>query len=192
MLFLNTALYCSMEEHRRQIERHCRVCGKRATTMKKDCKESKELLSEAFGIDILNDRESVHPPKFCNACNQRGKRIVKSKGNGTPYLCNFSPVTWTAHTEGDSCSVCERFRAGGRPRKVLSPQGRPGPLSPHTIQSVVKELAVRSLRSSSPLHPSSTGQSSRKLPCGAPGLPRWFLYREPCPQLPEGRTVYHK
>ena len=147
-----------MDEHQRQLGRHCRVCGNKGATMKA-CSDHEELLLEAFDIHTSRDSISVHPHNFCTACYQRGRRIIAAKCKGTPYTTNFSPAVWTPHTntEGSSCQVCDRFRQqsrGGRPRKVQSTQGRPGPLSPHTICSAVKALGVKSFRSDTPLHPS--------------------------------------
>lgn len=61
----------TMEEHQKQLGRHCRVCGRKAAKMK-PCSDNRALLSEAFTIDISNDDSSVHPCNLCPACYQRG------------------------------------------------------------------------------------------------------------------------
>ena len=145
-------------DHHRQVQRHCRVCGSILRT-KKACSIHHLLLFEAYGIDTSKYSTSVHLKNFCTACYQRGRRMIDTKSKGTPYSAtNFSPIAWLSYSDdSSSCPVCDRFKVqskGGRPKRATQTQGRPGSLSPQAVRTVVKALGVRSLHLGGPLHPS--------------------------------------
>ena len=71
-----------MEFHVEQLQKHCRVCGKRLGKAKgravtyKSTSFIPELLA-SFGIDVSGDKAHVHPLEFCNPCYVTMKRAVK-------------------------------------------------------------------------------------------------------------------
>ena len=58
-----------MEDHKKGLNKHCRVCTKSMHRFKckRRCSDYRDLLREAYSIDCVNDPE-VHPAQFCPPC----------------------------------------------------------------------------------------------------------------------------
>ena len=98
-----------MEFHQQQLNKHCRVCGKRLCKVKSKaptylCTEYSEDLLH-FGVDVSGDIPTVHPLKYCNPCRAMLKRAEKARSAELPYTHNTKPMEWTPHNE--DCSVTQ-------------------------------------------------------------------------------------
>lgn len=86
-------LVYSMEFHSDQLQNCCRVCGKRLLKAKGskgkshvfDCFSNSQELLDAFGIDMLSDDSSIHPPQFCLACHCVARKKRESVEEHTVY-----------------------------------------------------------------------------------------------------------
>lgn len=90
-----------MDDHSKELQQHCRVCG--CSTIKDrvtySCSAYHEELFEAFGIDIMADKGTVHPSHFCNRCYPAMKR----KSLATSLI----PFEWTPHSDSE-CRVTSK------------------------------------------------------------------------------------
>ena len=62
-----------MDYHKNELERACRVCGKRLCKAKKRershlVQEHSSELAQVFQIDTSGDSEDTHPTLFCHPC----------------------------------------------------------------------------------------------------------------------------
>ena len=149
------------EFHLKELEKHCRVCGKKIARfrVKYDCTKFDEDLTHTFGLTIATDEPAIHPHQFCHGCYNVLMRARKSRDTGTFYKPCVSPFSWHSHMSEGECGVCKHFQAiisGGRPRK--SKVGRP--------QSVSVKSAITYLHSIAPpsLFPISTSRQSTHSP----------------------------
>ena len=111
----------------------CRVCAclcKKKythTTTKVTGKASHPRdLKAAFGIDVLQDKPSVHPTGFCNNCYLKMKQKLKHDSNTSLVVFNWQPHD--THTDTGTCVQCHHFQeeqAGGRPKSATKNRGRP-------------------------------------------------------------------
>lgn len=98
-----------MEFHHQQLEKHCRICGKRLCKVKKQapsycCNQFPADLLSTFGLDISKDLSTVHPTHFCNLCYSVTKRAERARKAGLPYTHTTVIMEWTTHDE-DDCLV---------------------------------------------------------------------------------------
>lgn len=102
-----------MEFHLQQLERHCRVCGRRLCKSKGraqpvyECTSHSSDLLTSFGVDVSGDDEQILPTKFCNPCYVTMKRAMRTRKDGIPYFHTITPFIWTEHTP--SCTVSSTF-----------------------------------------------------------------------------------
>ena len=147
-----------MEDHKRGLNKHCRVCAKSMHRFKckRRCSDYRDLLIQAYSIDCVNDDPEVHPAKFCPPCFQRAGRISDAKAKGAMYESSVTPFVWTSHS-GNSCDMCEMLSqqsVGGRPRKERKNCGHPGNKSTHTVWKHLNTIAPASFQAVQPLYPS--------------------------------------
>ena len=101
-----------MEFHQLQLEKHCRVCGKRLCKIKSKapvhlCTQySIDLLH--IGVDVSKDVPTTHPLKFCNPCYAMLRRAEKAHNTGVPYNSTTNPMEWTPHDDS-GCLVSGLF-----------------------------------------------------------------------------------
>ncbi len=100
-----------MEFHLEQLQKHCRICGNRLSKSKGSrqpvycCADFSEDLATCIGIRSVPEDDGVLlPPKFCNNCFMKLRRVKKAKESGTPSH-QIQPMEWTSHT--DDCTVRE-------------------------------------------------------------------------------------
>ena len=95
-----------MEDHKRGLNKHCRVCAKSMHRFKciRRCSDYRDLLIQAYSIDCVNDDPEVHLAQFCPPCFQRAGRISNAKAKGAMYESSVTPFVWTSHS-GNSCDV---------------------------------------------------------------------------------------
>ena len=95
-----------MEYHKKELEKACRVCGKRVKKAKGrdrnySVAEFSKELAEMFGIDASKDSKDTHPLSFCHCCRTFMRswhdREVDAPSVGRVF-------TWTKHIEPD-CTV---------------------------------------------------------------------------------------
>ncbi len=98
-----------MDYHLEQLHRHCRICGNRLLKTKGksqpvySCADHTDDLVCFAGLDSVTDGdEFLLPPKFCNVCYMKLRRLKKAKEAGTPSH-PIQPLMWTSHT--DDCKV---------------------------------------------------------------------------------------
>ena len=93
-----------MEKHLQQLEKHCRVCGRRLHKAKGrtqpiyQCTSFASDLHTSFGLDVSEDDGDIFPAHFCTPCYITMVRAVKAKEKGTPYFPTIKPFIWTRHT----------------------------------------------------------------------------------------------
>ena len=147
-----------MEEHRKGLDKHCRVCGKplHRFKCKRKCSDYRDLLRQAYNIECLDDNPNIHPSQFCPPCFQRAGRICDAKAKQVSYESSISPFSWRIHAE-NSCAICKMFNqqsVGGRPRKERKNRGHPGSSSTRTLWKHLDTIAPASFQVVQPLTPS--------------------------------------
>ena len=141
IISLATAENSDMEFHKKELQRHCRVCAglldkKYAYT----CQEqTNKLLLQKLGIDVDEDQPDVQPKLFCQSCRTKYSETVKSS------LVVFE---WQSHSDpGSSCEICCFFKSkkkGGRPKKEKKNRGRP---QSHSVQFITNRFLHSTLPS---------------------------------------------
>ena len=97
-----------MEYHQQQLEKHCRVCGKRLHKAKSKttvypCIHHQDPLMKCFEIDVSRDDPTTHPSKFCNPCYAVTRRWTKAAMDTVHYAHNVKSMEWSSHSE--NCAV---------------------------------------------------------------------------------------
>ncbi len=126
----------TLESHLINVNKLCRVCGKRAKKYNdrretaKDCKYYGEQILYYYGIDTESDNPLTHSTKICEQCYSHFHNYSKEQTVPQHLLTTFSDrVTssrflWQICDENideDSCSVCSHCKEqnkGGRPKKA--------------------------------------------------------------------------
>ena len=100
----------AMEFHRTELDKHCRVCGRRLfgaklkyRTVTYTCVQFANELQLAFGLDISKDDHLIFPASFCSNCKRAITQILTSRSSGKPYRSFIKVHQWEAHNE--SCKV---------------------------------------------------------------------------------------
>ena len=101
----------SMEFHKEQLLKCCRVCGRRLKTAKGvgrsfPCSSNSELLLDTFSIDVTQDDTDTHPPVYCFSCQGVIRRKTLADKKGVPYSTHATHILyqWYRHREGE-CKV---------------------------------------------------------------------------------------
>ena len=140
-----------MDQHQQALLKLCRICGSLLSKTKKvpngyKCVQFVEELKLAFGVDVTDDTETIHPTHFCHSCRGVVYSLQRAQAKDREYRqCRVQPFQWEEHSR--ECVVCEQLllaTRGGRPRKSIRP-GRPPKLSPKSAISHVKAIAPESL-----------------------------------------------
>ena len=79
-----------MEFHKEQLQKCCRVCGRRLKNFNGKgrsfaCTSNSKLLLETFSIDVSQDHSDTHPPEYCFNCQGVIRRKVAADKKGLPY-----------------------------------------------------------------------------------------------------------
>lgn len=98
-----------MEFHQEELQKVCRVCGKRLQKAKGkrstfSCSSLKVELLRTFSADVSSDSSTIHPPLLCLPCYLITKRKEKAIKNATTYTSTQTVSNWSAHTRVD-CDV---------------------------------------------------------------------------------------
>lgn len=93
-----------MEFHQLELQKQCRVCGKRLCKAKSKatvypCIQHQDSLLKCFGIDMSQDDSTIHPLKLCNPCYSVTRRWAKALADGVHYTHSVQPIDWSPHTE---------------------------------------------------------------------------------------------
>ena len=110
------------EYHQKQLANRCRVCGNNLLNKKSTkntiyiCSANQKELLLAFGIDVRQDKSTVHPQHYCNSCNTKMRQYNKT----AKIKSKMITAEWKEHTDG--CTVCEKFQQRGRPRRCTAEQ----------------------------------------------------------------------
>ncbi len=130
----NLYLPRAMENHRKNLQNRCRVCGRKGKGYmhNKESEKCKAILLSA-NIAVDSDSTDIHPDSVCNSCYITLGQIRRAKESGNaPRDIDVHP--WSPHTE--SCLLCSTVSeesVGGRPRK----RGRP---TSHKIKSFLRVI----------------------------------------------------
>ena len=126
----------TLESHLINVNKLCRVCGKRAKKYNdrretaKDCKYYGKQILYYYGIDTESDNPLTHSTKICEQCYSHFHNYSQEQTVPQHLLTTFSDrVTssrflWQIFDENideDSCSVCSHCKEqnkGGRPKKA--------------------------------------------------------------------------
>lgn len=79
------------EQHNSALKQLCRVCGNKYNPRKTgkikqyQCSENKAALKTAFGIDVTQDKSTIHPPTYCHPCRNITYFKQKAIKEGTEY-----------------------------------------------------------------------------------------------------------
>ena len=93
-----------MDYHIEQLQKHCRICGKRLCKAKGkkqpvySCIDHREDILSLAGLDISSDDAVIAPSKFCNPCHLRINRAKKARLSGFPYP-PVQAMAWIPHQE---------------------------------------------------------------------------------------------
>ena len=112
-----------MEDHKRGLNKHCRVCAKSMHKFKckRRCSDYRDLLIEAYSIDCVNDDPEVHLAQFCPPCFQRAGRISDAKALS---LLLFGQAILETAVTCVKCSVSSQLVEGPERRgKTVVTQG---------------------------------------------------------------------
>lgn len=98
-----------MEFHSEQLAKHCRICGNRLCKAKSRaavylCTKFQEDLLAYFEINVRQDMEHIHPPKFCSRCYAAKTTAAKAVADRVPYKHAIIPMEWKPHEE-EGCTV---------------------------------------------------------------------------------------
>ena len=98
----------SKEDHKRGLNKHCRVCAKSMHWFKckRRCSDYRDLLIQAYSIDCVNDDPEVHPAQFCPPCFQRAGRISDAKAKGAMYESSVTFVGQAILETAVTCVKC--------------------------------------------------------------------------------------
>ena len=116
----------SVEYHRNQLAKYCRVCGKAVKGYAHSVNTEHSDLLAVVSIDISQDSKAVHPKTFCNSCYLTLRQMQAADLSGHIRETALCPFQWIPHQDG--CTICKHFESsqrGGRPRKREMPCGRP-------------------------------------------------------------------
>lgn len=130
------------EQHIKELENLCRVCGG-PVKQNRLCKDHQAALESVFSIDITADKSNVHPKKFCKRCYAVISRSSKAEAEGRIYLHAVEPAERCVHV-GEDCMVCGNISSkqkGGRPPKGRKRRGRSSSDDMHTILTEAQKLA---------------------------------------------------
>ena len=106
-----------MDEHISYLKKSCRLCGNRLKDKKRAPPPKAELWLR-FRINVDTDREDIHPPCLCLAC----QRLLYRARNATePEKIEVSKKlhSWRSHAE--NCD-CQSKQGKGRPSKKTCEQ----------------------------------------------------------------------
>ena len=132
-------------EHTEAVLKLCRVCGENISRFRVSysCLDKKEDLNRAFSINIDEDRDDIHPRRFCDGCYAVIKRKIKATEDNRPYLESIQPFQWSEH-DGIDCATCNKLntvKKGGRPKKQRKNRGKPIENSCHDIIKFTLDIA---------------------------------------------------
>ena len=96
-----------MNFHAIELDKVCRVCGKRLHKAKRrdrkhNASEHSADLASVFKIDVSSDIKGIHPPHFCHPCHTF-LRFWKAGKKGDTLLVG-RVFSWYEHTE-PQCKV---------------------------------------------------------------------------------------
>lgn len=94
-----------MEFHLEQLQKHCRICGKRLNRAKKNaqpvysCSDHTGDLSALLGVKTSTEEDDqVFPQKFCKPCHTKLTKAKKANQAGVPFYPTVA-MEWTPHQE---------------------------------------------------------------------------------------------
>ena len=157
------------DQHLTALQLLCRVCGEKVKPAKKrrnvyNCINHSTDLRTTFGIDVLQDKPTIHPTHFCHSCKVA---IYNAKTKGITLQKVFS---WKQHN-GAACETCLRamtVQVGGRRAKANI--GRPAILSKRSLLSHIRHVALPSYQ---PLSESKEAATHR--PCTITTPPQYAV-----------------
>ena len=85
-----------ISEHVINLQGYCRLCGKSTLPKERTGKEklSGELFS-VFQINVMEDKESMHPKYLCNPCRCF---LYRCKSKGPPLSIKIKPFAFNEHS----------------------------------------------------------------------------------------------
>ena len=98
-----------MEDNKKGLKKHCRVCAKSMHRFKckRRCSDYQDLPRQVYSIDCVNDDPEVYPAgSVFPPCSQRAGRISDTKAKGAMYESSVTPFVWKSHS-GNSCDMCD-------------------------------------------------------------------------------------
>ncbi len=89
--------------HSRELLEHCRVCGDSVLKQRTHtCTAHLDQLYRAFRIDVRDDQQHIHPPRFCHRCYSSMTRVSLST--------TLNLFQWAPHSDPE-CRVRQRGHA---------------------------------------------------------------------------------
>ena len=109
-----------LQYHNNAIQNMCRICGNRSqnwmqvrnNSAAKSCLKYSQDIKVFYGVDVMDDDSSIHPPNICASCY---RRMMNAKYRETNSECDKSwqvENLWIPHkrsTTSDMCPVFKRF-----------------------------------------------------------------------------------
>ena len=168
--------------HLEALANLCRLCGKRAQSVKEkkknvshDASKLRVLIFEVFGVDVSGDQAELHPTLCCTQC-YRMVLNVKRRGQSSAqakYIDDVSTINVNAwckydeHVKSSECSVCSRHSlqaSGGRPTNPKAGVGTNYRRVDDKFDHIVKDCPALNTRG-----------------CQLPGMPEYLKKHFLCP-----------
>ena len=89
----------SSQFHKEKLDSHCRICSGKLGRVSYNCCKYQQLLLDCLAVDVEGDKSDIHPPKFCNTCYAKLKKMQAALDSGREYRSSQEPVTWAQHSE---------------------------------------------------------------------------------------------
>ena len=93
-----------MEQHKKCLEKRCRVCGRKPIGYlhSKYSKKCDSLLSTLLNISVTTESEDIYPPVVCNSCYITLKKTKEADKN----IVTTALSTFAWEPQSDYCQVC--------------------------------------------------------------------------------------
>ena len=108
-----------MEFHLEQLQKHCRICGKRLNKAKGkpqpvySCSDHTDDISAFLGVVTCTvEDQHIFPQKFCGPCHTRLTKAKKANQAGFPSY-PIVAMEWTSHQED-----CRVRKKGGNVKNI--------------------------------------------------------------------------
>ena len=125
------------DTHEQELQKVCRVCGRKLNKgYKHKCSNSGSLL-QSLVVDVSGDKSSIYPSLYSHTCHNTAKRLEKVEGAESSLKVH----TWSPHgAECEVCTMSSSLHLGGRKMKEPVKRGRP---SKDSRKGIARGIQIR-------------------------------------------------